>query len=59
MLSLPAPEDTRIQQRQQMQRCAFFCGKIDMDKGYMRGGNLTIVLGERVPVAIGSEMALN
>ncbi len=54
MLSLPAPEDTHIQHIQQMQGWAFFWGKIDMIKVYMRGGILTIVLGERVRVAIGS-----
>jgi hypothetical protein len=43
MLSLPAPEDTRIQHIQQMQLEAFFWAKADMSPAYTIEGGLARV----------------
>src|SRR6266702_7232930 len=47
-LGLPAPEDTRLQHIQQMQGCAFFWVKINMQIAYRRGADLATVLREQV-----------
>src|SRR6266704_4345459 len=46
-LGLPAPEDTRLQHIQQMQGCAFFWVKINMQIAYRRGADLATVLREQ------------
>jgi hypothetical protein len=50
MLSLPAPEDTRIRHIQQMQLKAFFRAKVDMSLGYTIARGLARVRCNSIPM---------